>query len=215
MKFGPLLLALALILPGVTVSAGETSGFRLAGQDWEVPVQAGYCATDDPELAGLAAESLSGLIAVTVMHVRCQDLEQFRESGQPDRFRLLFWGVMVDDGRPMIAGPEMLAELDDLRRLVLAGSEQEHLALAEGIQRGLAQGGTNVHCLSFNAEEDVLGGQLCTSGPDGFRVDLAGAMRPLNDVIAVAVVMHVPGGGPFTPDFSQAAAMLTTMRPVE
>jgi hypothetical protein len=205
-------LAQALMLAAPAVYADQTTGFRIGDQNWQVPVRKGFCATDDPRLSEMAHDNLSGLIAVLAMHVHCKDLEQSKARGEPEKLRLHFWGVMVDNGRPMLASPDMLNELEALRVLVREGSDQEYRAMANGIQQTMRRGGTSMHCLSLDTVDDILGGKLCTSGPDGFKIDLAGALRPLQGVVAIAVVMHVPGGGPFTPDFSQAAAMLTSMR---
>ncbi len=127
----------------------------------------------------MAHDSLSGLIAVLAMHVHCKDLEQFKARGEPEKLRLHFWGVMVDNGRPMLASPDMLNELEALRVLVREGSDQEYRAMANGIQQTMRRGGTSMHCLSLDTVDDILGGKLCTSGPDGFKIDLAGALRPL------------------------------------
>lgn len=208
------LVLLLLLLPGWAV-AQDMTRFKIASQTYEVPVRDGFCASDDPRLKEMAFDSLSGLIAVLSMHVRCPDLEQFQATGQPDQFRIRFWGVMVDQGRAMTVGPEALREFDALRRLIHQGTDEEQRAVITGIQQTFARDGIELHCLSLNSEEDILGGNLCTVDREGRKVDLAGAFRPLQGYLAVAVVMHVPGGGPFTPDFSQAEAMLSTMKPVQ
>lgn len=210
-----LALTAALLLLPCAAWPAETSRFAIGDVTLEAPVANGFCVSDDRRLADRAAKNLSGMVAVLAMHVRCTDLEIHQAGGRPERMRLRFWGVALDNGQPMRAGPQTAFEMQALAALIRRGSDREHRALATGIQRSLNQGGMELRCISMNAEEDILGGQLCLAEPEGRQVDLAAALRPVLGYMLVAVLLHLPGGGPFTPDFSQAAAMMTTLREVE